>query len=141
MITAELTHSDELDINAQAGDILYIHGHATLVENTPTGNAELVLSVEGIEENSVYFVPAGFAIGTGPSLEVHFVYNVPDDREVNISLTAEGGYILDDESIDYILISADDSVLIDTPALNVGLGFGLFLATMFMFVWFFRSKK
>lgn len=138
MITAELTHSDELDINAQAGDILYIHGHATLVENTPTGNAELVLSVEGIEENSVYFVPAGFAIGTGPSLEVHFVYNVPDDREVNISLTAEGGYILDDESIDYILISGGDESVVDSMGI-IG-GIMIFLAMFAIIIFYFKRK-
>lgn len=139
MTTAEIYEGlTSVDVNLQQGDTIVIFSKWNVVEDGGDSFVQLGLDIEGLTRD--YSVMEVTPFGT-MTMSTDFVYHALTDEEITIEAQSPSGGFIEDGHIQVIVISVDDPVEVDTPALNVGIGFGLFLATMFFFVWFFRSKR
>lgn len=141
MITAQYFDGQtSFSVNALAGDQIYLVSKATILDDFFTGSPDFALRIEGDFVTSTYGNSSAVSGGINFPASLNYVYDVPEDMEVNFEFFSGEDYGIEEIGTS-VLVLSNDVVEVDTPALNVGIGFGLFLATMFFFVWFFRSKR
>lgn len=123
-------------INAKAGDQIWIHGKGTVVDDFFDSIPTLAMRIEGDFVDTSYDNFSVIGGGVSSSLNVFYVYNVPEDMEVNVELVT-GDYALEESEIDYILISNDVQEVIN-PSQNIAFGIGFFFIAMIFIIWFFK---
>lgn len=121
-------------INATSGDQIYIHGKATVLDDSFVGSPLLVLRVEGDIVDVAYQVNQ--AVGSSASLNVNFVYDVLETGEIDVLLDTSEDYSIEESQIDYIYIPASSSASMD-----LYFGVIIFLFITFFLTWLFRTKR
>lgn len=121
-------------INATSGDQIYIHGKATVLDDSFVGSPLLALRVEGDIVDVAYQVNQ--AAGSSASLNVNFVYDVLETGEIDVLLDTSEDYSIEESQIDYIYIPASSSASMD-----LYFGVIIFLFITFFLTWLFRTKR
>lgn len=139
MITTHyFSGSTAIDFNAKAGDQIWLHGKGTVTDDAFDSIPTLAMRVEGDIVDTSYDNFSVIGGGVSSSLNVFYVYNVPEDMEINIELTS-GEYGLEESEIDYIHISNQgDQMIVDSIGI-IG-GIITFLAMFGIIIFYFKRK-
>lgn len=128
----------DVDISLIEGDQLILTAGGVFTDDDASGNIHGQLLLDGSPVQGQTVNPS--AVGETHSLVFPYAYSASTTGSINFTVSSSADTV-EDTYFSYMIVSGDSVQEISNPALNVGIGFGLFLATMFFFVWFFRSKR
>lgn len=128
----------DVDISLFEGDQLLLTAGGVFADDDASGNIHGQLLLDGSPVQGQAINPS--SVGETHSLVFPYAYSASTTGSINFTISSDSDTV-EDTYFSYMIVSGDSIQEISAPAINLGLGFGLFLATMFMFVWFFRSKK